>query len=960
MCIGLGNSIPIFEKNSPYAMNKFSIILSFFAFCLLFSCTKEVSNQEPEFEIKYEKFILDNGLEVILHEDHSDPIVAVATVLHVGSNREKTGRTGFAHFFEHMSFNDSENVPRGANRKVIPEWGGSRNGGTWSDGTVYYEVVPKDAFDKILWIDSDRLGYMINTVTEAALEREKQVVKNEKRQNYDNRPYGYTEEIKRKNLYPQGHPYSWTVIGSLPDLQSATLEDVKEFYEKYYGASNASLVIAGDINIEETKSKVQRWFGEIRKGPEVTPLEPMPVVLEETKSLYFEDNFAKLPELRIVFPAVEDYHPDSYALNALAQILSGSKKSPLYQVIVEEKKLAPEVNSYNNTLELTGEFTIRIRANAGVPLDSVKLGVDEALKRFEQNGFDDTELERIKAELEMALYEEFSTVLNKAFQLVIDNEYKGDPGYITQRANNTAAVTKEDVIRVYDKYLKGKNYLMTSFVPNGQIELAVSGSQKAEVWVEEVRSDVANEEVSQGEEAKYEKTPSKNDRSEPDFGELPLFKAPQVWKSQMNNGVAVLGIQNSELPLVTFDLTFDGGHFLDPIDKPGVANLTASLMMEGTSGRTPAQLEETIGLLGARIETSANSEELRISGTCLSRNLEATLSLVKEILTQPRWDQKEFDRLKQSLETEIKGRMANPTSVASKNFFQKIYSEKHIMGLPRLGSLASVEAMTIEDCQSYFKKLVPQKLTIHLVGNIDQESAMNALGIFEDLKGEDFSMPSYDVPDNINAGKIFFIDIPGSKQSVLFGGKLLMSGNDPNLIKVDYANEILGGGGSGRLFQVLRIDKGYTYGAYSFINEFKVPSPFIVYSSVRANATLKSMEIIRDMIQDYGSGFTEADVETTKTKILKTNTRAYESLGSKLDILRNVSKYNRPLNYPEIDQQKLLDMSLEDYKSIIANNLQEEELFYIIVGDKATQLQEIKKLGKPVVEIDLNGELIGE
>ena len=210
------------------------------------------------FSIDYEKFTLENGLEVILHEDHSDPIVAVATVMHVGSNREKTGRTGFAHFFEHMSFNDSENVPRGANRKMIPEWGGTRNGGTWNDGTIYYEVVPKDAFDKILWIDSDRFGYMIKTVTEEALEREKQVVKNEKRERVDNAPYGFTNEIIIKNLYPPDHPYSWTVIGELEDLQSAELVDVKEFYETYYGAANASLVIAGDIDIAETKAKVMQ------------------------------------------------------------------------------------------------------------------------------------------------------------------------------------------------------------------------------------------------------------------------------------------------------------------------------------------------------------------------------------------------------------------------------------------------------------------------------------------------------------------------------------------------------------------------------------------------------------------------------------------------------------------------------------------------------------------------------
>ncbi len=405
---------------------------------VLYSCSNSEQKAEQsdssstaEFTIDYEKFILDNGLEVILHEDHSDPIVAVATMMHVGSNREKPGKTGFAHFFEHMSFNDSENTPVGANRKLIPEWGGERNGGTWNDGTVYYEVVPKDAFEKILWIDSDRFGYMINTVTEEALEREKQVVKNEKRQRVDNAPYGYTDEIIRKNLYPEGHPYNWTVIGSLPDLQSATLDDVKEFYEKYYGASNGSLVIAGDIDIEETKELVKKWFGEIRKGPEVAPLEAKPVSLEKSKSLYFEDNFAKLPELRMIFPTVERYHKDTYALDILGQLLSGSKKSPLYKVLVEEKKLAPNPVTFQRSNEIAGEFNFIIRANADKDLDSVKTAINEGLARFEKDGFTDNELKRIKAELETQLYQGFSTVLNKAFQLVQDNEFKGDPGYIS-------------------------------------------------------------------------------------------------------------------------------------------------------------------------------------------------------------------------------------------------------------------------------------------------------------------------------------------------------------------------------------------------------------------------------------------------------------------------------------------------------------------------------------------------
>lgn len=923
------------------------------------SCnTEKKPEMEQEFKIEYEKFTLDNGLEVILHEDHSDPIVAVATMMHVGSNREKPGKTGFAHFFEHMSFNDSENVPVGANRKAIPEWGGSRNGGTWSDGTVYYEVVPKDAFEKILWIDSDRFGYMINTVTEAALEREKQVVKNEKRQRVDNAPYGYTDEIIRKNLYPEGHPYNWTVIGALPDLQAATIADVKEFYAEYYGAKNASLVIAGDIDIAETKELVKKWFGEIPSGPDVAALKPMPVTLTETKSLYFEDNFAKLPELRMVIPTVEEYNKDVYPLQVLGQLLSGSKNAPLYQVIVEEKKLAPTVNTYQSSSEIAGEFVFRARANAGTDLEEVKAAIDEGLQRFETNGVSEKDLKRIKAELETKLYQGISTVLNKAFQLVQDNEFNGDPSYITKAAKLTEAVSAEDVMRVYNKYIKNAKYIMTSVVPKGHLDLAVSDAKEATVWIEEVMQNVANEEVGQGEEADYEKTPSTYDRSEPAFGELPLFKSPEVWTAALDNGMKVYGIENGEVPLVQFDITIPGGHLLDPRGKEGIGNLLSDLMMEGTATKTPAELEEAIGLLGATIEMYSANEDFHITGSCLTKNLEGTMALVNEILVAPRWDEKEFDRLKQGLETTLKGREANPNAIASLVANRLVFGDEHIFSVPGSGTLESIKTITIEDVKDYYKKLAPTNATLHIAGAVSKNKATQIVTVLNDFSGEAVELPKQTLPSESKAGNLYFVDVPGSKQSVIMITKLVVSAKDENANNLNFANEIIGGGSSGRLFQTLRIEKGYTYGAYSgFRNSLEV-APFTVRTSVRANATLKSLTIIQEMLQNYSADFTEADVELTRNKLLKADTRAFESLGAKLGMVQNMSKYDSPSNYAENDQAELVAMTLEDYKKVIDTYMQEKDMIYLVVGDKETQLDEIKKLGKPVIELDIYGNEI--
>ncbi|MCC2548236.1 insulinase family protein [Hymenobacter sp. BT175] len=911
------------------------------------------------FSLPYEKFVLENGLEVVLHEDHSDPIVAVATIMHVGSSREKPGKTGFAHFFEHMSFNDSENAPVGANRKLIEEWGGQRNGSTWSDGTQYYEVIPKDAFDKIMWIDSDRLGYMIKTVTAEALAREIQVVKNEKRQNYDNVAYGFTNEVLRKNLYPADHPYSWTVIGSLPDLQAATLADVKEFYNQYYGPNNATLVISGDINIAETKAKVQRWFGEIKKGPEVKPLGPKPVTLTQVKSLYLEDNFARLPELRMVFPTIQEYHRDTYALEVLSQLLAGNRTSPLYKVLVEEQKLTPGVNSYQQSSELAGEFTFQVRANPGTSLQQVHSAIQEGLKRFETQGFSDTELERIRAKIETDLYSGVESVLSKALQMGRDNEFAGDPAYLVKAAKLSRAVTRADVLRVYNQYLKGKPYVMTSVVPKGQQSLVVQGAQLASVYQEKVVAGVQNEDVGQGEEAKFEKTVTKHDRSEPPFLETPLFKMPPIWNTSLTNGLRVYGIENREIPLVSFDVTIPGGHYLDPLDKAGTASLLAQLLMQGTARKTPAQLEEAIDLLGATISVTSANEEMRVQARCLARNFAPTLALVQEILLEPRWDAAEFARLKRSLATGLKGQEASAAAIASQNFFKLLYGPNHILSTPGSGTLETTAGITLDDLKAYYNSNIsPSGAAVHVVGAIDQNTVAATLKPLESSwAAKPVNIPRQTISAQSPAGKVYFIDVPDAKQSVLYIGKLALTGTDPDLSKATFANAVLGSGASGRLTQMLRIQKGYTYGAASSVQELKDMAPFVVSTSVRANATGASLQLIREMLTEYGPTFSQADVEIAKSKILKGNTLIYESQGAKLGILRRVSKFNKSPKFIEDDQQALMQMKVDDFKTVIGKYMQEKELVYVVVGDKATQLDEVRKFANgSVTLLDINGK----
>ncbi len=500
---------------------------------------------------------------------------------------------------------------------------------------------------------------------------------------------------------------------------------------------------------------------------------------------------------------------------------------------------------------------------------------------------------------------------------------------------------------------------MTSVVPKTKLNLAVADAEEAKVWIEEVKKDVASEEVSQGKEATYEKTPSKFDRSEPNFGELPLVKSPEVWTGELANGMKLYGIENNELPLVSFDITIPGGHLLDPIDKSGVSSFMTSMLMEGTINKTSAELEEAIGLLGATINMNSSTEEIRITASCLAKNFDKTLALVEEILLEPRWDEKEFIRLKQALKTSLKGREASPRAIASINFNKLIYGDNTILGLPNSGTLESVDNITLEDLKAHYNNLAPRKASFHITGSITKTSAEKSLSsLATKWNKEGVAIPEITISQKDKTDQLYFIDVPGSKQSVIFIGKLALSATNPEFNNLAYANEILGGGSSGRLFQTLRIQKGYTYGAYSGIRPLQHIAPFIVATSVRSNATLPSLKIIEEMITTYGENFDEDDTETTKTKILKGSTRDYEGLNDKLNILREMSKYNKPASYIEEDQKELVGMSELDFKSIIEKYITENNMIYVVVGDKATQFEEVKKLNKVVTELDINGNRI--
>ncbi|WP_299899242.1 pitrilysin family protein [uncultured Aquimarina sp.] len=928
------------------------IVVMSFLFVSVISCKKETTETQSESEevgklsIDFEKYELENGLQIVLHQDKSDPIVSVAIQYGVGSNREKKGRTGFAHLFEHMLFQESENVPQDQFFKKIQDVGGTLNGGTWQDGTIYYEVVPKNAMETVMWLESDRMGFLINTVTESAFNNQQEVVQNEKRQRVDNNPYGHTNWVIDKNIFPEGHPYNWQVIGELVDLQNATVEDVKEFYDKYYGPNNATLVLAGDFETAEAKAMIEKYFGEIKKRQPVEKLKVQNVTLSETKRFMHEDNFATTAQLNMVWPTVEQYTKDAYALDFLGELLSEGKKAPLYKVLVKEKELTSDTNAWNRSMEIAGKFRVNITANDGKSLADIEAGVFEAFKKFEEEGITETDIERIKAGLETQFYNGISSVLGKSFQLAQYNVFAGDPGFITQDIENIKAVTKEDVLRVYNTYIKDKPYVITSFVPKGKTDLAAKDSEVAAVVEEEIKENVETAVVDSKEE--IQKTPSAFDRSvAPKEGDSPKLNIPSSWNTTLSNGMKVYGIEQNELPLVNFSLVISGGHLLDSFDKVGVANLMTDIMMEGTATKTPEQLEEEIELLGASINMYTTREAIVVSGNTLVRNLDKTMNLVEEILLQPRWDEEEFARIKTKTINDIKRSSANPNVVARNVYNRVLYGDKHMFAYPTSGTVASVESITIDDLKQFYNNnFSPSVSKFQIVGDLGQGKALEALKNLESKwASKEVTIPEYEIVNNRDKASLYFVDIPNAKQSVINIGNLSMARTDEDYFPATVMNYKLGGSFSGNVNLILREEKGYTYGARSGFRGSKIPGTFTASSSVRTNTTFESVKIFKDEIEKYKKGISEEDLAFTKNALIKSNARRFETQGALLGMLQEMGRYDLAPDYIAKEEAIIEGMTLEQHKALANKYLDESKMAYLVIGDAATQFEQFKNAG---------------
>jgi len=904
---------------------------------MLVALTACKSTESDVMSIDYEEYTLENGLKVILHEDHSDPIVAQAIAFHVGSAREKEGKTGFAHFFEHMLFQRSENLPRNAFFNKIADMGGSFNGGTSNDYTIYYECVPRNALEKILWMESDRMGFFINTVTQSGLEREIDVICNEKRQTEVNNAYGMMNDVMSKNFFPERHPYSWTVIGEFDDIKSATVEDVKEFYGTYYVPSNATLCIAGDFDPVEVKALIEKYFAEIPSHPVEKP-EVWDVKLDQTKNLYYEDQFASMAALDMTWSAAADGNEDGPALDALSSLLGRGKNSPLYKNIVE-KNLASDVYAYYDARESAGQLGISAYAFPGVDMDQIMAAIEQSLADFESNGIDEEELATLKAANETSAYRRLGSVLGKAQMLARSKEFYGKADKFIDDIADFNKVTSEDIMRVYNKYIKGQNYVSVVAVPKGQPELSIEGSVPAELYMEDQSKQTMRSVAGAIVDDDYEYTPSKIDRSvEPDYmANAPKTSIPAIWRTTLSNGIRIAGITQREIPMVNLTIAIDGGSILDPAGKRGTASINANMMNEGTSEHTAVELEQALRKLGASASVSCGTKSTNISVSSLSKNLPAVMEIVNEMITKPRFDEAAFGRAVKSQKSSIQNALTSITSLGSRAATKLwlgdcVYTD--------YASDESIDAITMDDIKAYYTTLTPKNTHIDIAGDVDMKTLQKALAPLETWIGEDVEVPEITIGQSAAAGT-YFIDFPGSKQSYIYIVGPGMKIDNPEYYKLDILNEKLGAGSAGRLFEVLRLQRGYTYGASSsFVSSLEM-GYFRAASSVQGSSTRESVELFKEIIGGFGDDFTQEKLDVVKGSLLRANASAFETTSSLVGLLSSIRTYNLPDDYIVKEEAVVDAMTLEDIKAKAAEYLDVDNMIFVVVGDAATQLKNL-------------------
>jgi zinc protease len=916
---------------------------------------EKVTRKGTELVIPYEKYQLSNGLTVVVHEDHSDPVVYVDVTYHVGSAREQEGRSGFAHFFEHMMFQGSENVGDEQHFKIVTEAGGTLNGSTNTDRTNYFEVLPSNQLEVALWLESDRMGFFLDSATQKKFEVQRETVKNERGQNYDNRPYGVAAEKIAAALYPPNHPYSWLTIGYIEDLNRVDVNDLKKFFLRWYGPNNATLTIAGDVNVAEALKMADKYFGSIPKGVEVKSQTLAPVVLEQDRYISYEDNI-RLPQLNFTFVTVPANHPDEPALQALSDILGGSKASVFYKNFVKSQ-MAQSANIYNYGKELAGEFNLTIRTTQDKSLAQMDSLVRATFAEFEKRGVTDDDLKKFKASTEAQIINSLASVQGKGRTLAANQTFTNNPNYLKKEIELYNKITKEDVMRVYNTYIKNKHAVILSIYPKGKPEMVA----KKDNYVPPARNTNAVE----GAEYKnlvYNKAKSNFDRSKkPAAGSNPVIVAPDYWTEKFENGMKVIGAKTTEIPSVTIQLDIEAGHRFEDKSRAGIASLTAAMMNEGTEKYTAEEISQKLDRLGSSVQVFGGNEKIVVYISSLTKNLDSTLAIANEIILHPRFDAKDFARLqKQRLES-IASQSTQATTIANNVFARLIYGENHLMGISSLGKKETIESLSADDIRKYYSSYIsPSGSSLVIVGDIDKEPVMTKLSFLKKWNGNKINHNPDPAIPSIDKTKIYLVNKEKAPQSEIRIGYMSIpydaTGDNYKATIMNYA---LGGAFNSRINLNLREQHGFTYGARASFSGTKYSGPYTASAGVRENATDSSVVEFMKEIKNYAdNGIKGEELSFTKNSIGQSEALKYETPMQKAGFMSRILEYDLPKDFTEKQNVILKNITEAEINSYAKKLLPYDKMIILVVGDKSKVYPGLMKLGYEVIELDADGNQV--
>ncbi len=886
-------------------------------------------------DIPFSRFELDNGLTLIVHEDNKAPIVAVNIWYHVGSKDEEPGITGFAHLFEHLMFNGSENYNDEWFLPLQKAGGTDLNGTTWFDRTNYFQSVPVPALDMVLWMESDRMGHFLGAVTQERLDEQREVVKNEKRQG-DNRPYGKAGYLQLEGMFPEGHPYRWSTIGSMDDLNAASVDDVKDWFRRYYGAANAVLVVAGDVDPQTVFEKVKLYFGDIPSGPALSKRERWVAKRNESSR---DVMFDKVPQARLTrawntppFGDIEDLQ-----LKLAAAVLGQGKNSRLYKRLVYEEQLATSVSASQTGFEIAGIFEVEAYLKPGVAMADVEAIIEQELRRFIKDGPTRDELKRVKTRIfasQLRGLEKVGGFSGKAQTLARYQTYLGDAGLFRRDLQRLEEASGKDIRRSAAKWLSSGDYNLEVY-PQPEYRVASEGADRSAL---------------------------------PDPGPAPTLVLPDPVERRLGNGLRVLTVDRGQLPITHMAMVFDGGYASDAPEQLGLAAITATMLDEGTQNLDALAIARRAEELGAVISANASLDSTTVSLSALNANLSPSVSLYADVIRRPAFAEPELARIKSNWKDRIAQENSSPFSIALRRLPPLLYGEGHRYGIPFTGSgfVETVERIDTDALRAKHASTIrPGNATLVVVGPIDWQALKPVLErYFGDWRDstDAVAIDSSDADAPPAEPAIYLIDKPEAPQSLILGGQLAPPSAWADGHKLEMAVDILGGSFTSRVNMNLREDKGWAYGARVMLPDALGQRPMLYYAPVQSDKTVPALMELKREAREFGGERPASDEELQRFKSAfeRALPGNFETNGALLSALLSIVELGRPLDYLQQNQARVASLTVDDVSEAVQAQLQLDQTIWLVVGDLATIEAPLREyadaVGVPLVVLEPGGD----